>query len=218
MGRIGKLSLFRPEKRGFSQREERLLASASSYLDHLWDAPLAVPDCANAESVDDAWLLADRQGHIHFLSDPCYSWARPLLTRLAGCLEAAEAGRASPPPVMELRNRVGIFKLRAWRMSAITGGSACMGVRIDHSLPLSIRLLSSPVALGLSTRERDVMLALASGLNRMETASRLGVGLSSVVTYTRSLYNRLGVNNRDQMVTAILAGNVRPARGVFSPD
>lgn len=228
--RVGKLSLFRPDKMGFSPREERLLESARRYLGHLWDAPSEMPDFSGEECVAEAWLLADRQGQIHFrseragallhraadvpeihpyLADACYSWARPLLTQLAQRLDAAEQGRADGAPLVARRNRFGIFKLRAWRMASITGGSDCMGVRIDHYLPLSLRLLSSPAAQALSPRERDVLLALAAGLSKEETASRLGVGLASVVTYVRGLYARLGVSNRDQLVAAVLASGDR---------
>lgn len=231
--RVGKLSLFRPDKKGFSPREERLLETARRYLDHLWDAPSVLPDFSGEERVAEAWLLADCLGRIHFLSeragallhraadvpevqpylaDACYGWARPLLARLAQRLEAAERGLAGESPRLERRNRFGMFKLSAWRMAAITGGSACMGVRIDHYLPLSLRLLASPAALTLSPRERDVLLALAGGLSKEETARRLGVGLSSVVTYVRGLYARLGVNNRDQLVAAVLAAGEEAGR------
>lgn len=224
-GRIGKISIFRPESKGFSAREESLLLAAEPYLTHLWKAT-TVKAVISPDVEAGAWLLADKRGAIHFLSakgldllhqaadvplvnpwlaDTSYTWARPLLARLAAMLAELESGRPAPPPLLAVQNRSGLFRLRAWRMASVADSSGYLGVQIDRHLPLSVRLLASPLALSLSLRERDVLLALAAGLNRQETAKRLGVGLSSVVTYVRGLHDRLGVSRSDELVAAVLA-------------
>jgi DNA-binding CsgD family transcriptional regulator len=224
--RVGKVSIFRPEAKGFSPAEERALLAAVPYLTHLWNVPANPRVEVTREAESGAWLLADKRGRIHFLSgkalellhlaadvpqtnpwlaDAGYGWARPLLSRLAGMLADLESGRPAPPPIIEVRNRAGLFRLRAWRMAAIADGSGYLGVQIDRHLPLAMRLLASPLALSFSPRERDVLLALAAGFNREETAKRLHIGVSSVVTHVRSLYDRVGVSRRDELVGAVLA-------------
>jgi len=62
----------------------------------------------------------------------------------------------------------------------------------SERLPGDARGLVEP----LSARELDVLRLLASDLDGPGIADELVVGLSTVRTHTKSIYSKLGVNNR----------------------
>jgi DNA-binding CsgD family transcriptional regulator len=78
-------------------------------------------------------------------------------------------------------------------------------VQIQRLIPLVTRLLAAPRVMALPTRERQVCLALAQGLSTAQTAERLGIQPSSVITHIRLLYRRLGIARREDLVAAALA-------------
>jgi DNA-binding NarL/FixJ family response regulator len=47
----------------------------------------------------------------------------------------------------------------------------------------------------LSTRERDVLLAIAEGLSNKEIACRLDVGVRTVETHREHIMNKLNIHN-----------------------
>lgn len=55
--------------------------------------------------------------------------------------------------------------------------------------------------LTLSSREREVGLALMRGLSRPEVAKELGIAVATVATLTKRLHTKLGVHRRSQLVT-----------------
>ena len=50
----------------------------------------------------------------------------------------------------------------------------------------------------LSLRDRQLLEAYALGLSNQETATRLGLSVRTVQTYSVNLLRRLGVNNRQK--------------------
>ncbi|MCV0396042.1 MAG: LuxR C-terminal-related transcriptional regulator [Rhizobiaceae bacterium] len=53
---------------------------------------------------------------------------------------------------------------------------------------------------GLTRRELDVLAKVASGLTVKQTARQLQVAESTVRTHVKSIYSKLGVNNRAGVV------------------
>ena len=60
----------------------------------------------------------------------------------------------------------------------------------------------SPVL--LSSRERQVLECLASGLGNPETAEKLHVSVSTIKSQVRALFNKLGVNDRTNLLLEAL--------------
>jgi DNA-binding CsgD family transcriptional regulator len=56
---------------------------------------------------------------------------------------------------------------------------------------------------GISAREREIALLLASGCSNREIGTRLFISDSTVKTHVKSLYRKIGVRNRVQMVNAL---------------
>jgi DNA-binding CsgD family transcriptional regulator/putative Mn2+ efflux pump MntP len=65
--------------------------------------------------------------------------------------------------------------------------------------PLPPSLKSDLVALGLSTRESDVVELLLVGLSHKEIADRLSIAPETVKKHTYNAYRKLGVQNRVQL-------------------
>jgi DNA-binding CsgD family transcriptional regulator len=57
----------------------------------------------------------------------------------------------------------------------------------------------------LSPREADFCLLLAAGHSRPEIAERLGVSEHTAITHGRSVYAKLGVHNRVELLDRLRA-------------
>jgi DNA-binding NarL/FixJ family response regulator len=66
------------------------------------------------------------------------------------------------------------------------------------------RVFAAPSRQGkaLSRRERQVLALLAQGLTNTEISRRLGICYGTTVKHIRSIYDKLGVNNRVRAAAA----------------
>lgn len=62
--------------------------------------------------------------------------------------------------------------------------------------------------LSLSPRERQIVEGMSAGLTNKEIAAKLGLSAHTTDSYTRSIYEKLHVNNRSGAVAKVLGGRL----------
>jgi len=224
---VGILYLLRPcGSRDFTREEELSLARAAPWLTHA----LVSPSCGAAEEklVEDenGLIVTDAKGAVLFFSqgakellhraagvpincrtlDGCLDWAKALIDRLIHSLGASLDGKAGQPaPALKIRNPSGFFVLRAYWIESTTPGSARnAAIQIQQQIPLSLRLMQSPLIRKMPPREQQACLLLAQGMSSTEIATRMGISRNGAVYHIRSSYNRLGISSQEELVGALL--------------
>ena len=100
-------------------------------------------------------------------------------------------------------------------LRAVHAGDAVLAPSTTRRLLEQLAPALDPVAVrsvsALTTREREVLVAMARGWSNAEIASRLVVAEGTVKTHVRQILAKLAVRDRVQaVVTAYDAGLVRP--------
>lgn len=211
----------------FTAEDVRRLEVLTPYLTHALYAPGAEWQAADNTEVAEGMLICGEQGVVEYaspqgrillheaaaapltaatLTDTCYSWAAPLLTRLVDNTRRLSDGRAGAVPVADVCNQHGRYVIRAWRLGAMKadGSPDLYTVSIRRYVPLSLRLLQSEAVQALAAREKQVCLLLAQGLEVKEVARKMDVAPSTVITYIRKLYHRFGINSREELISRLL--------------
>ena len=85
---------------------------------------------------------------------------------------------------------------------AIPGGNVPLGGSTQRGLPLDMnrRVRQFRDDHGLSRREEDVLLLVASGVHPKGIADALGCGYATVRTYLRRIYRKLGCSGARELV------------------
>jgi DNA-binding NarL/FixJ family response regulator len=63
----------------------------------------------------------------------------------------------------------------------------------------------------LTTREREVLLALTDGLRTLEVAARLGISVMTVQSHVKNILAKLGVHSKVEAVTLAWRAGLVPA-------
>lgn len=210
----------------FTSDDTRRMAAILPYLTHALMAPTKDWEGMGAtEIADEGMLICNSGGVIEHsspqglrllheaagvpltvatISDLCYSWARPLLSRMIQQASRLEHGKAAAVPLCSTSNRYGLYVLRVWRLaSAANQPAGLYAVSVRRRIPRALRLLQSMVLQALPAREKQVCLLLVEGLETKEIAHRLGIAPSTVISYIRALYLRVGVNNRQDLAVKL---------------
>jgi DNA-binding CsgD family transcriptional regulator len=110
----------------------------------------------------------------------------------------------SPPTVKaHLHN---VYSKTGWRSRAAAAAEV-YGATRRHEDAMG----GAGAQLGLTSRETDVVLALARGRTNREIATALGVSLETAKTHLRHAYRKLGVGNRAGAVARFLEPGRTPA-------
>ncbi len=129
--------------------------------------------------------------------------AIPILPLLARA-RAVAAGVDEGPARLRLRDRKGRWLV--FHASCLTGGIADGAVTVVVEPAKSTDVAPIIIeAYGLSPRERDVVRAIARGLSTPDIASELFLSAHTVRYYIKSVFEKVGVSTRGELVAKLFA-------------
>jgi DNA-binding CsgD family transcriptional regulator len=124
----------------------------------------------------------------------------PLLNRA----RAVAAGRADGPARLRLRDRSGRWVV--FQASVLDGASSSASVAVVVEPAKSSDIAPIVIeAYGLTPRERDVVRAIARGRSTPEIAADLFLSAHTVRDYIKSVFEKVGVNSRAELVAKLFA-------------
>lgn len=129
--------------------------------------------------------------------------AIPILPLVARA-RAVAAGLDEGPARLRLRDRMGRWVV--FHASCLTGGAADGAVAVVVEPAKSTDVAPIVIeAYGLSPRERDVVRAIARGLSTPDIASELFLSAHTVRDYIKSVFEKVGVSSRGELVAKLFA-------------
>ena len=110
-------------------------------------------------------------------------------------------GYAAPPCRLTRSNSAGLFQFRAYRFDVADRkhGRVAICIHAEHLLPLALHVEATGFRLGLSERQRQLCTDLLAGFSYKQVADRMCTKQSTVVDYTREIYRKLAIHNRDEL-------------------
>lgn len=203
----------------YAERDEQILVRAARYLAYAFELEKAgrLVGGEEQEDLETGFLLLNAQGALLHgcdrglrlfydatRADGLAQQPSSLIETLPVAL-AERAARKGPSAEIRVSNRRGTFDFRPFPMrsvSAASGGVVAVTARRRGSLAASLWQASAHY--GLSGRERQVAVLLALGLGYDDLAQRLEVSRNTAVSYVRRAYEKLGINQREQLVRTLL--------------
>lgn len=220
---LGGITIWRsPSGAQWSAEDKRKLAGVESFFIHAITAP-ASDEGPLVEDGEHGLIIANAEGKPVYMSPE----GRRLLF-LAANPRSAHRGKASfstalPAPVIRLCQRLarifsddavdgapihrhaniwGGFVFRAeWLEGA---GSGLVGITISHQAPMPLRLHREVAKLGLSPRQTQVCVLMASGASNEAIAERLGISPHTANEHGRWIFNKLDVHSRAELMRKVL--------------
>lgn len=216
----GRAFLFGREDGSFSRQEVLLLQDGCASVADVLARARALPGGEDMDLVDGAgaYLMADAVGQLQALSaDPgvLSRVARHFEIPVAPASAAQEAlsvaqalllhlGEPAPhaPRSALLCGRWGAYRVDRELLSPCTpgGGGQPVLLHIVERVPRVLKAMANPLVLKLSAREVEAYRCVLQGLRQGEIARKMGVAPSTIRTTLRSLYLRLGVGSRSQLL------------------
>jgi DNA-binding CsgD family transcriptional regulator len=211
----------------FSARDRRLLEAAAPFIAHAMHGGPAEGG-RRMETEGRAVVIARGDGRIEALSTEAarllqmvrhapslpeadgssVSWLPAPIAALCRDLAAIFDERLeSAAPVWHHANPWGRFTFRAFPLASTEGriDAEFFTIIIEREIPLSLRLFSRIDRLGLSAREQQFCLLAADGLRRDDIAERMGIALNTVIAHARSVYAKLGLRSRSELIERLRA-------------
>lgn len=212
----------------FNQKELAFLEQAQPWMEHLARKEGKVgTDAACIGDGESASLLIDAHGKVlsasafaltllHQAADTPMSDrvslqqtvqgdVSVLLRRFSSSIAAAMNALSVLPPSLVINNRWGRFHLLAYVLNPFERGLPLqISLHVERQVPLSLGLFRLPNFLNLSSREREVCLHILAGLGRTEIAQEMHVKPSTIIYFTRQLYQRLDINRQSELLPALM--------------
>jgi DNA-binding CsgD family transcriptional regulator len=228
-GPLAILGIFREKKaRHFTSRDVARIAEIYPFLVHAFAArplPTSFDEVAGALIVASRagvirWASPEARA---WLEDASGGPERAMLMdhdvlpracrQLCGMLERARLTRAKDTthvvPELVLSLAGGRLRLRAYQLvpavsgaseSAVADGDAYVGIQLSLEMHRGLRVFRALEQCALSPQQRRLALALWDGKSPAEILDDLGVTPSTLKSYQRDLYARLGVRSASQLV------------------
>lgn len=217
----------RHDEPDFSAAEESLLARVLPYLVHAIRGDAGKP-ALFVPTGQSAMLVCNASGEAIEWSEKAHRLAAYAMLEEINCDEkigrgdfervrdglvevALELGRRlenadcdAPMPQVELRNGWGAFVFRGYRLTGKTApGDSHIGILIEQSVPVEVKLLERVNGLDLSPRQKEIAMHCARGLSNSEIAARLGMSPHTLKDHFKAIYLRLEVNSQRELVACL---------------
>lgn len=174
------------------------------------------------ENGDPAMLICSRTGQILYLSqqaedllflashprvtqDRWQSWRNDqesvdLIAKL--CQKLTDSHRPLRGAISgSLQNNWGKFCFHVdWLEPYFTTQEQLIGITLERQVPLALRLLEVIHAICLPPRQKQVCMLLTYGCSNQTIAERLNLSPYTVADYVKTIYERLEVHSRDQLL------------------
>ena len=198
---------------GDAIRTQATVATPGKYLTHepgllLFDGQGVIVSANDAATrwLGDIYGIEDEDEWVRMISDPSapdLEAAVPIIPLLAKA-RAVAAGRVDGQARLRLRDRAGRWVvLHASVLDGATGaGSVAVVVEPAKSADIAPIIIE---AYGLTPRERDVVRAIARGSSTPEIAAELFLSAHTVRDYIKSVFEKIGVNSRGELVAKLFA-------------
>ena len=229
--RLGQLSLYRTTKdKEFTQADEELLAQVTHYVAHA----VAAGAKTNGKHVDYfdtkrvGMIILNARGETQHLSEEgkrlLFLASYPTVSRqslmnsegdpipaalkqITQHLQAIFSGQDAPPPVWHIENGWGRFAFRAFWLDAEQGiDHGLIGVTVQQQELLPLKLLGQLENLGLSDKQKHVILMLADGASYGDIATQMNISTNTANYHVRQIYDRMRVHNRNDLLSKVLLG------------
>ncbi|MDO8413980.1 MAG: helix-turn-helix transcriptional regulator [Gallionellaceae bacterium] len=218
----GILGLFRPiTDKPYTHQEERNLRALMPYIAHSLHRP-ADPPPSFTDTGEQGLVIMDQSAQVRYLCPGAHQllfWAShaqfspqyfptikanpfpPVLPQLCHNLIAIFQGQAAPAPVLEQQNSWGRFTFRAhWLDPYNHSASSLIGITIRRQEPVALSLARQIQHCSLSPKLKDVCLLLAQGHTQQQIAAQMHLSNHTVTGYVRTLYDKLGVHSREDLL------------------
>ena len=186
---IGWLGCWRQRNEPF---EDRILAKANDNYETFATALIAAENAAHTTRLPGELLFDPEGDQIEYASEGVSEWlSDERRERLTELIEGAEDGHTLPPVAILDGSRVRLVRMR---------GAA--GLRYLVTMrPCDVPRLG-PLSL-LTPRQREVAEYAAAGATAREIARHLELSPATVRDHIKSIYERLDISNRTELVLAL---------------
>lgn len=221
---IGQLSLYRgAEGPAFSVRDEEQLQEVLHYLGEALNVPSPHPAKGVLEqTAEEGLAVFDTDGRVVFSDEP---WVRLIrlakgnpITPATAQFEARSIPQfvatvlaaidASPQALHRTDTAWGSFAFRRHQLLG-SGGEAARALILSRLSAEPLRLTEGAAKLGLSPRQSDVAVMLASGMTNQQIARELCVSIHTADTHVKDVFRRLEVADRRDVAPRLIQACMR---------